>query len=66
MLSLGPELRDTRTYEAYNKRNGMAKLVTKLASDLDRRKARPTGACSASAVVQLFPFELGPAFHKRC
>jgi hypothetical protein len=57
MLSLDPKLRDTGTYQYYNKRNGLTKLAAALAKrtgtterDSRRELARRL------AVVQLFPY----------
>jgi hypothetical protein len=57
MLSLDPDLRDTGTYEYYNRRNGLAKLVAELAkcmgaTELDARRE----LSRRLAVVQLFPY----------
>ena len=57
MLSLDPRLRGTGTYEYYNKRNGLTKLVTELAkrSGATERDARRELA-RRLAVVQLCPY----------
>jgi hypothetical protein len=57
MLSLDPELSHTGTYTYYNRRNGLAKLVSKLASirNAPEREARKELA-SRLAVIQLFPY----------
>lgn len=57
MLSLDPQLRNTGTYEYYNKRNGLTKLVAELArrSGATERNSRRELARRFS-VVQLFPY----------
>ena len=57
LLSLDSKLCHTGTYEYYNKRNGIAKLVTELArrSGVTERDARRDLA-RRLAIVQLFPY----------
>tara|TARA_A100001391_G_scaffold204686_1_gene201269 strand:- start:5892 stop:6605 length:714 start_codon:yes stop_codon:yes gene_type:complete len=57
LLSLDPKLRHTGTYEYYNKRNGIAKLIAELArrSGVTERAAR-CDLARRLAIVQLFPY----------
>jgi hypothetical protein len=57
MLSLDPKLRDTGTYEYYNKRNGLTKLVAELAKRSGATEnASRRELARRLAVVQLFPY----------
>lgn len=57
MLSMDPKLRDTGTYEYYNKRNGLTKLVAALSKRLGTTEnAARRELARRLAVVQLFPY----------